>query len=44
MVHDFTPDAVSETAEKYKEILRLNGIKDAISEVIIKDAGLKGMW
>lgn len=37
-----TPEVRNELTEKYKEILNSNGIKDAVSEVIIEDTGLKG--
>lgn len=37
-----TPEVLNEITEKYKEILHSNGIKDTVSEVVIKDAGLKG--
>ncbi len=31
-----------EMTEKFKQILKSNGITDTVSEVIIKDSGLKG--
>jgi len=37
-----SPEVLNEITEKYKEILHSNGIKDTVSEIIIKDAGLKG--
>ncbi len=31
-----------ERSERFKQILKSNGISDSVSEVIFKDAGLKG--
>ncbi len=41
---NMTNETREEMSEKFKQILKSNGISDSVSEVIIKDAGLQGIF